>query len=81
MLQARIEGVLAAQSGYDWVANGRFKGGHITRHYGAPARGIEAVQLELSQRCYMDEGSFEYDEAKALALQPLLRALLQAALA
>lgn len=80
-LQARLEAVLAAQTDYDWVANGRFKGGHITRHYGAPAQGIEAVQLELSQRTYMDEGSFEYDEAKAARLQPLLHRLLAATLA
>ena len=80
-LQARIEQVLAVQSGYDWVANGRFKGGHITRHYGAPGDGIDAVQLELSQRTYMDEDSFAYDEAKAARLRPLLRRLLAATLA
>ena len=79
-LQARLEAVLAAQSDYGWVANGRFKGGHITRHYGAPAEGVDAVQLELSQRTYMDEDSFEYDEAKASRLQPLLHRLLAAAL-
>jgi N-formylglutamate deformylase len=80
-LQARLERVLGEQRGYDWVANGRFKGGYITRHYGDPARGIDAVQLETSQRNYMDEESFEYDEAKAAKLQPLLRDLLGAALA
>ena len=80
-LQARIETVLAGQGEYDWVANGRFKGGHITRHYGAPADGIDAVQLELSQRTYMDEDSFDYDAARAARLQPLLHALLQATLA
>ena len=79
-LQARLEVVLAAQSAYGWVANGRFKGGHITRHYGAPAEGIDAVQLELSQRTYMDEDSFAYDEARASRLQPLLRNLLAAML-
>ena len=80
-LQSRIEALLAAQDGYDWVVNGRFKGGHITRHYGDPAGGVDAVQLEISQRTYMDEDSFEYDEAKAARLQPLLRALLEATLA
>ena len=80
-LQVRLESVLAAQSAYGWVANGRFKGGHITRHYGAPAAGIDAVQLELSQRTYMDEDSFEYDDAKAARLQPLLHRLLAETLA
>ncbi|HEY0660480.1 MAG TPA: N-formylglutamate deformylase, partial [Lysobacter sp.] len=59
-LQARLEAALAAQSRYDWVANGRFKGGYITRHYGDPAHGIDAVQLEISQRIYMDEATFAY---------------------
>ncbi|MDJ0654360.1 MAG: N-formylglutamate deformylase [Xanthomonadales bacterium] len=36
------------------VINGRFKGGHITRHYGRPAKRVLAVQLELSQSTYLD---------------------------
>jgi N-formylglutamate deformylase len=80
-LQARLEKVLSTQKDYSWVANGRFKGGYITRHYGKPAEGVDAVQLELSQRNYMDENSFEYDEARAGRLLPTLRALLAAALA
>jgi N-formylglutamate deformylase len=79
-LQARLQGVLDAQSDYDFVVNGRFKGGYITRRYGDPANGIDAVQLEISQRNYMDEGSFEYDEAKAERLQATIRSLLHAAL-
>ena len=79
-LQVRLEAVLAAQSDYDWVANGRFKGGYITRHYGDPASGIDAVQLEASQRLYMDEATFAYDEGKAVAAQRVIRELLEAAL-
>src|SRR5690606_10771416 len=75
-LQQRLEAVLAAQSRYDWVHNGRFRGGYITRHYADPARGIQAVQLEISQRVYMDEGTFEYDEALAARAQEVIRALL-----
>ena len=80
-LQAQLEAVLSAQADFDFVANGRFKGGHITRHYADPVAGIDAVQLEISQRCYMDEESIEYDEAKATSLQAVLRQLLQATLA
>jgi N-formylglutamate deformylase len=79
-LQAGLEGVLAAQSRYDWVHNGRFKGGYITRHYGAPGNGIDAVQLEISQRIYMDEDTFEYDMAKAEQTQAMIRRLLEACL-
>ena len=80
-LQRRLEAVLGAQDDFDWVVNGRFKGGYITRHYGDPARGIDAVQLETSQRAYMDENSFAWDEAGAARTQRVLRALLMEALA
>lgn len=39
------------------------------------------MQLEISQRIYMDEDSFEWDEEKALRAQGILRALLQQMLA
>ncbi len=80
-LQARLESVLAGQGSYDFVVNGRFKGGYITRHYGDRDNGVDAVQLEISQRIYMDEESFEYDELKAAQAQTVIRALLDNALA
>ena len=79
-LQSRLEALLAGQGDYDFVVNGRFKGGHITRHYGDRDNGVEAVQLEISQRIYMDEASFAWDSAKAVRLQTLLRSLLEATL-
>ena len=78
--QAAVQAVLAAQAQFGHVVDGRFKGGYITRHYGDPAAGIDAIQLEISQRCYMDEASFGWDEAKAARLQPLLRTMIDAAL-
>jgi N-formylglutamate deformylase len=63
------------------VVNGRFKGGYITRHYADPAGGIDAVQLETSQRIYMDETTFAYDADKATAAQAVIMQLLQATLA
>ena len=59
---------------------GRVRGAKITRHYGRPEQGVDAVQLEISQRIYMDEATFEYDEAKAVAARRMLKALLEAAL-
>ena len=52
------ESVLASvcrSSGVETVVNGRFKGGWITRHYGDPARGVHAVQMEIARRGYMRE--------------------------
>ena len=77
-IQAALEAVLASQADYDWVCNGRFRGGYITRHYGRPDHGVDAVQLETSQRTYMDEATGDYDETRASRLQPLLRRLLEA---
>ncbi|MEO6104024.1 MAG: N-formylglutamate deformylase [Pseudoxanthomonas sp.] len=80
-LQSRLESVLASQATYDFIVNGRFKGGYITRQYGNPAQCIDAVQLEISQRNYMDEASFAWDPGKAAQLQVVLRKLLEQMLA
>lgn len=62
--------------------NGRFKGGYITRHYGAPQDRIHAVQLEMCQNLYMAETApFDYDTQQAEAIQPLLNTMLAQALA
>jgi formiminoglutamase len=53
-LAARISRVTAS-SGMSWVANGRFKGGWITRNFGRPDDGVHAVQMELACRGYMRE--------------------------
>ena len=69
---------IAAASPYSAVLNGRFKGGYITRHYGDPAKGVQAVQLELAQRAYMDETTLDFDADLANRLRDTLRALLGA---
>ncbi|WP_448547428.1 N-formylglutamate deformylase [Thalassotalea fusca] len=63
---------------YSKVANGRFKGGFITRHYGNPTENIHAVQLELSQATYMNEPHNEYNQAKAAQVKPKLKNLVEA---
>ena len=73
---------LAQQApGHTAVLNGRFKGGYITRHYGEPARGIHAVQLEMTQCSYMQEAlPFGYLPERAARIQPTVQQLLQSAL-
>jgi N-formylglutamate amidohydrolase len=66
----------------DWptVLNGRFTGGYITRTYGRPHEGVHAVQLEMAERAYMDEGApYRYREDKAQRLIPVLRKLIETA--
>jgi N-formylglutamate deformylase len=80
----RLGALLAGQAAYSHVVNGRFKGGYITRHYGQPGQGVHAVQLEMCQRCYMDEAldpRGAYDEAAAAQVAPLIEQLLKAMLA
>lgn len=73
---------VAAASHFSHVVNGRFKGGYITRHYGQPDRNVHAIQLEMIQALYMDEAApFSYLEYRATSVQPVLQAMLQAALA
>ncbi|QXH47089.1 N-formylglutamate deformylase [Pseudomonas xanthosomatis] len=77
-LAERLKGVCAGFPGYSHVLNGRFKGGHITRHYGDPAQHIHAVQLELAQSTYMQEVEpFAYREDLAQPTQQVLRGLLE----
>ena len=80
-LANRLLAIAQAQPGYTAVLNGRFKGGHITRHHGNPAQNVHAVQLEMTQCTYMQEAMpFDYLPEQAERVQPTLRAMLQAAL-
>ncbi len=83
-LQERLTGVLrerADGSPFTHAVNGRFKGGYITRHYGHPEAGVEAVQLELTQYTYMDEESYEYRPERAASVRVVIQALLEQCLA
>ena len=81
-LQASAAEVLGAAGGFTHVVNGRFKGGYVTRHYGAPARGVHALQLEIAQRCYMDEAPpYRWDAGRAAPLRAVLTRLVMRLLA
>ena len=45
--------------GYSVSRNKPYAGGFITEHYGNPAAGLHAIQLELNRALYMDERRFE----------------------
>ena len=81
-LAQRLLAIAQAAPGHTAVLNGRFKGGHITRHYGQPARNIHAVQLEMTQCSYMQESlPFDYLPEVAARIQPTLQQLIEAMLA
>ncbi|MDD0838074.1 N-formylglutamate deformylase [Curvibacter sp. HBC61] len=81
-LAQRLLAVAQGAPGHTAVLNGRFKGGHITRHYGRPAQGFHAVQLEMTQSSYMDEAMpFAYRPDLAAQIQPTLQQLIETMLA
>ena len=43
------------ERGYSVGRNSPYAGGFTTRHYGRPATGIHALQVEINRRLYMDE--------------------------
>lgn len=64
-------------SPFTYALNGRFKGGWTTRHYGQPAIGIHAVQMEIAQSAYLaaEEPPFAYSPDKAAKLRDTLAAV------
>jgi N-formylglutamate deformylase len=77
-------------SGLSRVTDGRFKGGWTTRHYGQPAKGVQAIQMELACRGYMhdpveaptpDTWPTPYDPARSAPMREVLTDVLQACLA
>ena len=47
-----------AQRGYVVVRNKPYAGGYITEHYGNPAAGLHAVQIEINRGLYMEEATY-----------------------
>lgn len=45
--------------GYEVSRNKPYAGGFITEHYGRPAKGLHALQIEVNRGLYMDEESME----------------------
>jgi N-formylglutamate deformylase len=73
--------VAKAAEGYSAVLDGRFRGGYIIRQYGRPKQSVHAIQLEQSQRTYMDEAPpYGFRDDLAARVRPALREMLEAML-
>lgn len=73
-----VEAICANAQGFTSVSNGRFKGGWTTRHYGRPAEGWHAIQMELAQSTYMQETApWPYLHERADRLRPHLAQILE----
>jgi len=66
-------------SGFSAVLDGRFKGGFITRTYGAPEKGVHAIQMELAKSTHLGADN-RIDAARAGRLRPVLESAMEAAL-
>ena len=88
VLRKAVGAVLAAAT-ESIVVDGRFKGGWITRAYGKPDEGVEALQLELACRSYMreperpaaDNWPAPIDEARAGLTRATVKRVLETILA
>ncbi len=83
-LAQTIATICAAQQ-RSHVIDGRFKGGWTTRHYGQPATGVHAIQMELAMRTYLEEVPEadwppHYDDIHAAEAHMTLRPIITAAI-
>lgn len=69
---------ICAASGRTHVLDGRFRGGWTTRHYGRPAEGFHAIQMELSQSSHLEAEvpPFALSESRAAAMRDHLGRIL-----
>ncbi len=52
-----------------------YRGGFSTTHYGRPAQGVHAIQIEIARRLYMDETSLRIDAQGFQAVREFARTL------
>jgi formiminoglutamase len=78
-LVKRTMQICSNAKGYTAILNGRFKGGWTTRHYGQPADGIHAIQMELAQSTYLatETPPWSYDPSRADRLRSHLTSILE----
>ncbi len=79
VIESAAVSAAGAATAYTSVLNGRFKGGWTTRHYGQPANGVHAIQMELAQSTYLaaETPPFVYEPAKAGAIRTPLKTILE----
>jgi N-formylglutamate deformylase len=78
-IEKAVKEATAGAKGYSDILNGRFKGGWTTRHYGQPANGVHAIQMELAQATHLasEAPPFAYDKNKAAKLRVNLKLILE----
>ena len=75
---ANVSPVFSPRSdAYTHVVDGPFKGSYVARHYGRPAEGVHAVQMEMCWGLLHRERAtrLRRDARRAAAVVPVLRSL------
>lgn len=77
-IETATRDICSAATEYTSITNGRFKGGWTTRHYGRPAEGLHAIQMELAQSTYLsaEAAPWIYDTEKSERLRLHLKTIL-----
>jgi formiminoglutamase len=77
-IESKVARICTTADGFTSITNGRFKGGWTTRHYGRPAQGCHAIQMELAQSTYMAEiPPWDYATHRADTLRVTLKSILE----
>ncbi len=76
LITAALNGLKAGK--YQINHNSPFKGGHITRYFGNPAKKIHALQLEMNKILYMDDTELEFSEDRANEVRAILKPTFEA---
>ncbi|TCL69687.1 N-formylglutamate amidohydrolase [Rhizobium sp. BK251] len=66
--------------GFSAIRNKPYAGGFITEHYGRPARGLHALQIEVNRSIYVDEFTLQKRpdfDAVAAAISDFMRSMAQ----
>ncbi|MFM1863690.1 MAG: formiminoglutamase [Pseudomonadota bacterium] len=73
-ITAAVQDACAGAAGFAQITNGRFKGGWTTRHYGSPAEGVHAIQMEIAQSAYLasEAAPFAFSPERAARIRPVL---------
>lgn len=71
LIKCALKGL--SSMGHELTHNTPFKGGNLTRHFGNPAEGIHALQLEMLKSLYMNDAEEEYQANRADKIKELLK--------
>src|SRR5690606_6388427 len=76
-IEAAVVEIAGEAEGYTSILNGRFKGGWITRHYGKPETGVQAIPMEPPQSPHLaaEAPPLDCDQTKAARLRAPLKTI------